>query len=417
MTSPEHVDLVQPAGGWVKWRSVLLVTLCVVLPLSLWFSMTAVVPALKVAFGISDSRAALLASSVSFGFVIGTLISALLNVADRFDPRRLFAASALIAASANAAILLVTPDTTGAIVLRLVTGACMAGIYPVGMRMVASWAGRDTGVLLGFLTGAMCAGSGLPHLVDAVVGLNWRLTIGLASVLAAISALLVQAVKLGPMHLRPGKFHPSFAAKALTVPTLRLANFGYWGHKWENYAMWAWIGAFLNESFVRAGMPDGDAALNARLVTFAVFAIGAPGCLLAGLLADRLGRAPIAALALAISGSCALVAGFLLGAAPWLVTIVCLIWGFALIADSAQFSACVVELADRAYIGTLLTVQTCVGYMITLVGIHAVQIVVDRFGWGLGFASLTIGPVIAIIAMIRLHYHPAAARLRARRGV
>ena len=179
MTSPEHVDLVQPAGGWMKWRSVLLVTLCVVLPLSLWFSMTAVVPALKVAFGISDSRAALLASSVSFGFVIGTLISALLNVADRFDPRRLFAASALIAASANAAILLVTPDTTGAIVLRLVTGACMAGIYPVGMRMVASWAGRDTGVLLGFLTGAMCAGSGLPHLVDALVGLNWQITIGI----------------------------------------------------------------------------------------------------------------------------------------------------------------------------------------------------------------------------------------------
>lgn len=412
-TGPYMAGSATPDASRGKWPAVGLLVVCVVLALSLWFSVSAVVPTLKAEIGLTDSRAAWLASSVSIGFVVGTLASALLNLADRLDPRRFFAAAALIASIANAAILVVSPGSAMAIVLRFVTGACMAGIYPVGMRMMASWAGRDTGLLLGLLTGGMCAGSGLPHLVDALAGLDWRLTIALASALAGAAAVLINLVRLGPMHARPGRFHASFAAKAVTEPTLRLANFGYWGHKWENYAMWAWIGAFLNVSFSIHGTADaGDAAFRARLATFAVFAIGAPGCLIAGLVADRLGRAPVAAGALAVSGTCAMTAGFLLGAEPWLVTAVCLVWGFALIADSAQFSACIVELADRAYIGTMLTVQTCVGYLITLASIHVVQALVAWFGWGVGFASLAIGPAIGIVAMFRLHRHPDAALLR-----
>jgi MFS family permease len=412
MTPPGRDDPAPPPAPAGKWTSVALLTLCVVLALSLWFSVSAVVPTLKAVHGLSDTQAAWLASSVSIGFVAGTLASALLNLADRLEPRRFFMAAALTAAAANAAILAFAPGSPTAIALRFVTGACMAGIYPVGMRIASTWATRDTGFLLGLLTGAICAGSGLPHLIDALGGLNWMLTVALASVLAGSAGLLINMVELGPTNVQPARFHPVFAIKAITVPTVRLANLGYWGHKWENYAMWAWIGAFLNQSFSLNGSADPvEAGFHARLATFAVFAVGAFGCLIAGLLADRFGRTLIAGGALAISGTCALTTGFLLGAEPWLVTVVSLAWGFALIADSGQFSASVIELSDRAYIGTMLTVQTCVGYLITLASIHAVQILMERFGWSWAFAALALGPAVGIAAMMRLRRHPDAVRL------
>lgn len=403
---------VQTSSSGKKWLSITLLALCVVLTLSLWFSVSAVVPALKAAHGLSDSQAAWLASIVSVGFVAGTLISALFNFADRFEPRRLFMTSAFIGTVANAAILIEVPDSMAAIALRFLTGACMAGIYPVGLRIAATWATRDMGLLYGMLTAAICAGSGLPHLIDAFTGLDWRVTVGMASVLAAVAGLAINLVHLGPTHVRAPRFHPAFAARAITMPTLRLANLGYWGHKWENYAMWAWIGPFLHLSFIGSGrMPEAEAAYLARLATFGVFAVGALGCLLAGALADRFGRTLVASVALAVSGLCSTFTGFLLGAEPWLITTVCLIWGFALIADSAQFSASVTELSDRAYIGTMLTVQTCVGYLITLASIHVVEAAQSRFGWGIAFATLAIGPAIGIIAMIRLRRHPDAVRL------
>ncbi len=393
--------------GW----SVGLLAVCVVLTLSLWFSVSAVVPTLKLEFGISDERAAWLSSSVSIGFVAGTIISAFFNLADRWDPRRFFTASALLGAAANGAILIVGPDTTATVVLRFVTGASMAGVYPVGMRIVATWADRDTGLLIGILTAAICAGSGLPHLLDALVGLNWKATVGCASALALLAGCLVNLAGLGPTHIRSSRFHPMFAMRALTEAPLRLANLGYWGHKWENYAMWAWIGPFLHLSFVATGENEVDSALHARFATFAVFAIGAPGCLIAGWLADRFGRTLVAGVALAVSGSCAVLAGYMFGGPPWLVTTICLIWGFALIADSAQFSAAVIELSDRTLVGTMLTVQTCVGYLITLGSIHVVQALVSVFGWHVAFAALAAGPVVGIFAMIRLRGRPEAVKL------
>lgn len=349
--TPTSLPAAGPSALAGKWFSVVLLAVCVVFTLSLWFSVSAVVPTLKLQHGLTDGRAAWLASSVSIGFVAGTLTSALINLADRVEPRRLFMASALVAAVANAAILACAPGSASAIGFRFLTGVCMAGIYPVGMRIAATWATRDTGLLIGILTGAICAGSGLPHLIDAFGGLDWMLTVALTSVLAAFAGLLINLVRLGPTHIRATAFHPMFAVRALTEPTLRLANLGYWGHKWENYAMWAWIGPFLQLSFtMHGGGEETSAAFQARLATFAVFAVGAPGCLIAGLLADRFGRTLVAGAALAISGSCAALTGFLIGGEPWLVTTVCLIWGFALIADSAQFSACVIELSDRAYI-------------------------------------------------------------------
>lgn len=394
-----------------KGCSIALLAVCVVLTLSLWFSVSAVIPTLKATFDISDSHAAWLSSSVSVGFVFGTIVSAALNLADTTDPRRFFAVAALIGATANGAILLVGPETTTTILLRFVTGASMAGVYPVGMRIAATWATRDIGFLIGILTAGICAGSGLPHLIDALAGLDWKTTVAVSSGLALLAGGLVNLVGLGPTHVRAAKIHPIYALRAVTVVPLRLANLGYWGHKWENYAMWAWIGPFLHLSFVATGKSEVEAAIQARLTTFAVFVVGAAGCLAAGWLADRFGRTLVAGGALAVSGSCAILAGLAFGGPQWLVTAICLVWGFALIADSAQFSAAVIELSDRTLVGTMLTVQTCVGYMITLVGIHAVEALVSNFGWTVAFAALALGPAVGIVAMIRLRRRPEAVRL------
>ncbi|MCG8693449.1 MAG: hypothetical protein MI806_19775, partial [Minwuiales bacterium] len=176
------------------------------------------------------------------------------------------------------------------------------------------------------------------------------------------------------------------------------------------YAMWAWIGLFLHESFARRiGGPD--AGLLADLATFAVIGAGAVGSLCGGVFADRLGRTTLTILAMAISGSCALVVGFLFGGNPWLLVTLCLVWGVAVVADSAQFSSCVIELAERDHVGTMLTIQTCIGFLLTLTTIHMIPPLVEWFGWRYAFAPLAIGPVLGVIAMARLRAHPDAVKL------
>ena len=316
MTRAEESEARSDLPG--KWTAIGLLALCEVLCLGMWFSLSAVIPSLHAEFALDDTTASLYSSAVAVGFVAGTLASAVLGLADRIDPRRLFMTAALVAAAANGAILLTDPTQHAVIALRFITGACMAGVYPVGMKMASSWARADMGLLIGLLVGALTLGTAAPHLFNAFGGVDWRATLMLASAAAVLAALLVSFVRLGPNQRPAPPFQPSIVLDAWRNKALRLANFGYFGHMWELYAMWAWIGVFFQASFTER-LADGDAALYAKLATFAVIAAGAGGCLLGGMIADRLGRTTLTMGAMMVSGTCAAFAGFLFGAAPWLV--------------------------------------------------------------------------------------------------
>ena len=408
-------DSTTPSMLGAKPVAITIIALCQVAAMALWFSASAVVPALLAEYRLSPFLQAALTSGVQAGFVVGSLASAIFGLADRIEPRRFFMIAAIVASAANALILVVDPAGPLVPALRFVTGICMAGIYPVGMKLAATWARGDMGLMVGLLVGALTLGSATPHLFNALGGVNWRFTVAAASVSALLAAGLINLGHVGPNRVAAPRFNPGAILAAWRVRSLRLANFGYLGHMWELYAMWAWIGVFLQASFALSLAPD-IAGTAAKLVTFATVGIGAIGCVAGGLFADRLGRTTLTMLAMAVSGTCAATVGLLFGGDPWLLSAVCLLWGLSIVADSAQFSASIAELSDRAYVGTMLTAQTALGFTLTLVTIHLMPVFVDALGWRHAFLPLAIGPFLGVWAMARLRADPDAAKLAGGRG-
>jgi MFS family permease len=399
-----------------KWRHVSLLAAGELLAMGLWFSASAVVPQLTAEWGLGAGGRAWLTMSVQLGFVAGTLASAVLNLADRMDARRLVAASALAGAALNAAIPLLGASPAGpaaALALRFATGMTLAGVYPPGMKLVATWCRADRGLGIGVLVGALTLGSAVPHLLNAVPVFGaggmppWRPVLLAASALAVAGAAVVAAFfRPGPFLAGSAPFDARVALRALAHRPTRLANCGYLGHMWELYAMWTWVPFFLIAAYDRAGWSAGAA----RTAGFGVIAAGALGCVAAGALGDRLGRTAITIASLALSGSCAAVAGLAFDA-PGLLTALCLVWGFVVVADSAQFSAAVSELTDPRYVGTALTLQTCLGFLLTLVTIQLVPAVAAAAGWRWAFVTLLPGPLFGIAGMARLRRLPEAARM------
>lgn len=380
-----------------RWLQLGLVAGGVLLSLSAWLTATALAPELRERWALTTAEVGWLTTVVQVGFVVGTGTAALMNLADVFSSRSYFAVSALLAAAANA-LLLVAPDYPVALTARFLTGFFLAGVYPPGMKMMATWFRSERGLAIGTVVGALTVGKAMPYLMKAFGGPDAAFVIAGASLAGLLASVMIAVgYRDGPHDFPRRAFEWRRVGRILRHRPTMLATGGYLGHMWELYAMWSLMGLFYTDYFSARGSVQAD--LHAPLATFFVIAIGGVGAVLAGRWADRVGRARVTIVSMAASGACALTVGWLLAAPPWLVLAVTLVWGFTIVADSAQFSAVVTERAPPDSVGTALMLQTMAGFALTGVSIQLTSTLAGAWGWGPAFAILAVGPVCGILAM------------------
>lgn len=380
-----------------------LIALVEVLGLSVWFSATAVVPGLRSEWGIGASVAVWLTASVQVGFVAGAVTSTALNLADRVAPQKLLAASALGAAACTAALAVFATGPGAAAAIRFLTGVFLAGVYPVGMKLMSSWSeSSDRGRTFGVLIAALTLGSALPHLIGGLGPLPWRSVMVTASILSAVAAVVaVVLLRPGPhLDTRAITPDPRHAIAIFVQRDARLISLGYFGHMWELYALWTWLSVYI-----AAGRAQRGDAITPSIgfITFvAVGVAGAIGSLLGGWASDRFGRPRVAIAALAVSGSCCVASPVFFVAPPGVLVAFAVVWGAAVIADSGTFSTALSETTDPRFIGTALTAQTAIGFLLTVVTIQLVPLGAELIGWRYAFLLLAPGPVIGVVALSAL---------------
>jgi MFS family permease len=397
---------VELSGGGT--RALALLALTLVLSMSTWFSASAVIPQLQGLWDLSATGAAWLTIAVQLGFVTGALVASLLSLSDVVHPRQLILAGSVGAATANALLIGIEGPAVG-IPLRFATGFFLAAVYPPAFKLMATWFRRRRGMALGVLVGAIVVGNGSPHLVNGLGGLKWQVVIVTTSALTVVGGLATGfGVRDGPFPFPRASFDPRQARAVFANRGVRLASFGYFGHMWELFAMYTWFLAFFTSHLEARGSPVGP---NAAYATFAVIAVGGLGSWAAGILSDRWGRTRTTSLAMGVSGACCLLIGPLIAAPTCVVLGLALVWGVTVVADSAQFSTMVTELADQAYVGTALTLQLAIGFAVTVPTIWLIPIVEAMVGWQWAFALLALGPLFGVASMLRLRSLPEAARI------
>ncbi len=387
-----------------------LVAAAQLLSLSCWFSASAVAPALSEQLHLSSGASVLLTSSVQIGFVAGALVSAATNLADRFDPTHIVAINAVSAAAMTALITVLPGNAALTVLARLVTGFALAGVYPVNMKIMASWSPpRTRATSFGLLIGALTVGSAVPQLIRGIDGLPWQGVMLGAGALTLIGAGLAGfLLRSGPEStVTPGPLSPRYMLTMFTQRGPRRANLGYFGHMWELYAWWTWLPSFVVASQLAAGS---DSTVSSLVAFAAIGVAGFIGCLLGGIAADRAGRSTAAVTALVVSGACCVLSPLFFGRSLVALVPFALVWGAAVIADSGVFSTALSETADPRYVGTALTAQTAIGFLLTVPAIHIVPLIAAQFGWRWAFVVLAIGPLIGGTAMARFdHPHPRRA--------
>lgn len=394
------------------WKALGLLTCAAMFAMSLWFSASAVVPTLIRLWHLSGPATIWLTTSVQIGFITGALVSATLGLPDLLNSRKLLVSSCFLAATFNALFLVVGSNIAAGLFLRFLTGVTLAGVYPIAVKIVSTWFTWKRGLAVGILIAGLTIGSALPYLIRGTGAFDyWQTVIVGSSLLAQIGGFIVWFFISDVPQPLYGRFQWGALGEIIRDRPVMLANLGYFGHMWELYAMWTWLPLFLLTSW-HLYVGGVQLVIMSAIAAFASIGLaGATGALFGGWMADRYGRTLTIIVALAVSGGCALLIGLTFQGPTWLTLLVALLWGIAVIADSAQFSTAVTELSPPRIVGSAVTFQLAIGFLITVLSINLIPLVQSMLSWRWAFAILSLGPAVGILAMVRLRQHSSACRL------